>query len=249
MKRPVGRFGLVFRWSLVLIVLVFTATFFGIARLSSSGQRTACQEFAPLNTASTQKEEDEFANALPLDMDDSHCWGTARDSTWCQNWHRQQPIPAVPPPRGTKSCLWGCNSHVGVCDAFSGWCRCPAGWTGDACDQRMRRPCSQKYRQHGFLPHEEPIDWEEEWALTLRCSGACDDDIGMCFCNSTSTYGRIPADPLQPPNTPPQRRGRPLGHDCQPNQRPDTGICLFFSFFFQYKLSPVGCRLSCGGPL
>lgn len=141
--------------------------------------------------------------------------------TICQDWFSQIPITWNPPPRGNKSCLWDCNHHVGVCDAISGWCRCPAGWTGDACDQPMKRPCSQRPRPHGFLPYDGPINWNEG-GMTLRCGGLCDDDIGFCYCNSSSKYGRIPADPNSPPGTPPTRWGRPLGLHCQPNFNPET---------------------------
>ena len=36
---------------------------------------------------------------------------------------------------------------TGVCDATTGWCRCPAGWKGDDCSTRMR------VRARGSLPH------------------------------------------------------------------------------------------------
>lgn len=35
----------------------------------------------------------------------------------------------------------GCN-FVGVCDRLAGWCRCPAGWTGDDCSTRLKASCS-----------------------------------------------------------------------------------------------------------
>lgn len=52
------------------------------------------------------------------------CRGTKGD--WCKAFFMQRPVPSAPPPRGDKSCLWGCN-FVGVCDHMAGWCRCPAG--------------------------------------------------------------------------------------------------------------------------
>ena len=79
-----------------------------------------------------------------------------------------------------------------VCDAFAGWCRCPGGWRGDACDVRMNRPCSQFYRSHGFEPHDEPLDWHNYGAHS-RCSGYCDKDIGACYCPSNTTHGMVPA--------------------------------------------------------
>jgi hypothetical protein len=36
-----------------------------------------------------------------------------------------------------------------------------------------------------------------------------------CYCNSTFPHGRIPADPSDPPGTPPKRRGRPIAHLCR----------------------------------
>lgn len=32
---------------------------------------------------------------------------------WCARWHQATPVPWLPPPRGTKQCLWNCT-HVGV---------------------------------------------------------------------------------------------------------------------------------------
>lgn len=40
----------------------------------------------------------------------------------------------------THSCR-GCN-FVGVCDRLAGWCRCPAGWTGDDCSTRLKVRCA-----------------------------------------------------------------------------------------------------------
>jgi hypothetical protein len=93
---------------------------------------------------------------------------------------------------------------------------------------RMRRPCSPRHRYYGFEPYEnDVIDWNEGYPATLRCTGQCDEDIGMCYCNSTSKYGRIPADFKDPPKTPPQQVGRPLGENCQPNFNPTGAESLF----------------------
>jgi hypothetical protein len=107
---------------------------------------------------------------------------------------------------GERFAIFPINNHLGltgfivlqVCDAIKGICRCPAGWQGDACDVPMRRPCSQYPRSFGFQPVDEPIDWSIS-GLYSRCSGYCDDDIGLCFCPSNTTYGRIPAEPHLPP--------------------------------------------------
>lgn len=165
---------------------------------------------------------------------DARCWGTT--GTWCKQWFTQKRIPTIPPPRGTKPCLWDCNHNVGVCDAIAGRCRCPAGWTGDACNQRMRRPCSQIPRKGGFLPHDAPINWTIKERMDSRCSGECDEDIGMCFCPSSSKYGRKPANNRDPPGTPPLQIGRPLGDHCQPNKTPGTGTPTKFGDIDPEKL-------------
>ncbi|KAL4419203.1 hypothetical protein ABPG77_000597 [Micractinium sp. CCAP 211/92] len=139
------------------------------------------------------------------------CGATRGD--WCGRYDAQPPIPALPPPRGDRLCLWGCN-FVGVCDGTRGWCRCPAGWTGDDCSTRMRRPCSQHHRSNGFEPFDKPFDMQQG-GTTMACADLCDEDVGMCYCNSTFPHGRVPADPQLPPGTPPQRVGRPIAHFCR----------------------------------
>ncbi|PSC76174.1 exostosin-like glycosyltransferase [Micractinium conductrix] len=79
----------------------------------------------------------------------------------------------------------------------------------------MKRPCSQFNRGHGFEPFNEPPDLTKGAGTTMACADLCDEDIGACYCNSTFAHGRIPADPLHPPGTPPQRRGRPIFHFCR----------------------------------
>jgi hypothetical protein len=143
---------------------------------------------------------------------------------WCADFHAAEPEPATAPPRGARPCPGAC-SGVGVCDAAAGACRCPAGWGGDACADRDARPCSQFYRRDGASsPYDQPIDWAStEYSLTLRCGGACDDDIAMCFCPADTKYGRVPAEEGAPPGAPPRRRGRPLGPHCQPSRPPGGG--------------------------
>ncbi|KAL4438037.1 hypothetical protein ABPG77_004258 [Micractinium sp. CCAP 211/92] len=151
---------------------------------------------------------------------EQRCAGVA--GTWCQDYLQQRPIVKKPPPRGDKDCLWGCN-FVGVCDRLAGWCRCPAGWTGDDCSTRLKRPCSWDYRRHGFEPFNEPVDYSQPSGSPSRCSQLCDEDVGLCFCNSTMEYGRVPPDPSLPPGTPLVKRGRPMSQHCQPKRNPDTG--------------------------
>ncbi|KAI3432296.1 hypothetical protein D9Q98_003856 [Chlorella vulgaris] len=143
----------------------------------------------------------------------------ATRGNWCGRYDNQTPLPARAPPLGNQSCLWGddlalqCN-FVGVCDGIKGWCRCPAGWTGDDCSRRMRRPCSQNHRSFGFEPYDRPTD-PSLGGTTLACADLCDEDIAHCYCNSTYPHGRIPADPEKPPGAPPIRKGRPISHQCR----------------------------------
>ncbi|PSC68519.1 exostosin-like glycosyltransferase [Micractinium conductrix] len=124
--------------------------------------------------------------------------------------------------QGNRTCLWGnaqqqCN-FVGVCDAMAGWCACPAGWRGDDCSTRMRRPCSQHRRPDGsFEPYDQPTD-PSLGGMTMACAELCDEDVGFCYCNSTFPHGRIPAAITDPPGTPPLRQGRPLHHQCRRNK-------------------------------
>lgn len=137
----------------------------------------------------------------------------AATGDWCGRYHAQQPFPAEPPPTPNITCLWGCN-FVGVCDASTGWCRCPAGWQGVDCSTRMKRPCSQRLRDHGFEPFDEPTN-PAFGGGTFACADQCDYDTAHCYCNATFAHGRIPADPHEPPGTPPKRYGRPMGHTCR----------------------------------
>ncbi|PSC76758.1 exostosin-like glycosyltransferase [Micractinium conductrix] len=103
---------------------------------------------------------------------------------------------------------------------MAGWCRCPAGWSGDDCSTRLKRPCSWDYRQGGFEPFNKPVDWSADSHSTGRCSQYCDEDVGLCFCGPDTPFGRIPPNPLDPPGTPPIRRGRPMAQHCQPSKDP-----------------------------
>lgn len=111
--------------------------------------------------------------------------------TYCEEYYSQVPVIWNPPPQGNKPCLWGCTG-VGVCNAIDGWCSCPAGWQGDACDVRMRRPCSHTQRKGGFVPTQTAKNFTDA-GLMGGCAFECDEDIGMCFCPSNTKYGRTPA--------------------------------------------------------
>ncbi|PSC69932.1 exostosin-like glycosyltransferase [Micractinium conductrix] len=124
---------------------------------------------------------------------------------------------------GSKTCLWGdpdspaqCN-FVGVCDHLKGWCRCPAGWAGDDCNTRKRRPCSQKHRHGGFEPYDKPANLSEPRQLMSGCAGLCDEDIGYCMCDTQYRFGHEFAPVDAPPGSPPVKRGRPQGFHCQPS--------------------------------
>ncbi|KAL4856586.1 DNA-directed RNA polymerase II subunit RPB2 [Chlorella vulgaris] len=161
----------------------------------------------------------ERLNTVQPDPEDAAMRCGATKGNWCGQYWAQEAVPSRPPPLGTKPCLWGhpatCN-FVGVCDALMGVCRCPAGWMGDDCSVRIKRPCSQWGRAHGFEPYIEPTD-PRLGGMTLACADLCDEDIAHCYCNETYAYGRIPADVHSPPGTPPLRFGRPIPHNCRRN--------------------------------
>ena len=81
---------------------------------------------------------------------------------------------------------------------------------------------------------------------------------GACYCNSTFAHGRIPADPLHPPGTPPQRRGRPIFHFCrrsEPSRWGDIppeslygpeGWCEVRAVVGVGVCGVCGCGLGCG---
>jgi hypothetical protein len=136
---------------------------------------------------------------------------------WCTHWTRERKQklarPLGEPPTLNKPCLWDCNG-VGVCDYFTGKCRCSAGWQGDSCEVRMDRPCSQLARPRGtFSPVEEPFLFHGPWRASM-CAGECDLDYGACFCPSWTAYGRKTA---KDQRKDPEQYGRPMGLNCQPS--------------------------------
>ena len=60
---------------------------------------------------------------------------------WCQAYQEQRPQATRMPPEGSKTCPGLC-SGVGTCDADTGTCVCPAGWTGPDCRGKRQRPVS-----------------------------------------------------------------------------------------------------------
>lgn len=81
-------------------------------------------------------------------------------------------------------------------------CPLTAGWTGNGCHIRLRRPCTAWVREWGleqldpgpanltaYRPPNNPL-------LTGRssmCAGSCDKDMAMCYCPAHTPYGHIPA--------------------------------------------------------
>lgn len=142
------------------------------------------------------------------------CVGTK--GKWCEDFLLQEPVTWKTAPRGDKECPDNCN-NVGRCNHDTGYCDCPAGWTGVGCKKRQKRPCTHLHRSPED-PSKEPAshigpdkrdkDWTEMGITYSRCGGICDDDFGICYCDGP--LGRIPTPDDAPAGTPPKRRGRPL---------------------------------------
>lgn len=171
---------------------------------------------------------------------------------WCGLYHSQQPIPARLAPAYGKTCPANC-SGVGVCNAMTGQCDCPAGWTGAGCAQEQKRPCTDgrhAYRGPGTLPssHIGPdkrdLNWTQgDWSAS-RCAGVCDDKRGLCYCGG-------PSQPGAPAN-------RPLSEYCQPQTtqdgQPAWGRVLYEDLFGQpygWCNAAVGVEpaIKCGCPI
>jgi hypothetical protein len=143
---------------------------------------------------------------------------------WCGLYLVQPRLPRKPAPRFGRLCQYNCN-NVGICDLHLGSCKCPAGWTGADCRTTQKRPCTNRLgglnETHRHLPasHIGPdgrdLNWTEPGWTASRCPGICDEDTGLCFCDTNSTHGRIPAPPGSPPGTPPIKRGRSIIDVCQ----------------------------------
>ena len=141
------------------------------------------------------------------------CRGTL--GAWCYDFYSQEPgvgaDTVLPDWSRMKPCRNGC-AGAGRCDHTTGLCRCPAGWTGDACDVEMPRYCTDWYDETGKAPKKGPkIDDSDEWensrGWTLsRCDARCDDQAGTCFCPEDSAY--------------PDRQ---VSHLCQMSTHPVTG--------------------------
>lgn len=118
---------------------------------------------------------------------------------WVGDWQPAEPARgrcSIPPCRSTsRSSTWtGAASPHPLPK--------PPGWTGDGCHIRLRRPCTNKPRSWGleqidpgpenltaYRPPNNPF-WSSKAAM---CSGACDKDMGMCYCPSHTPFGHIPA--------------------------------------------------------
>ncbi|KAG1665161.1 hypothetical protein FOA52_005542 [Chlamydomonas sp. UWO 241] len=116
---------------------------------------------------------------------------------WCMRYHAQEPIGYKPAPRGYTPCPGNC-SGVGNCNYDTGLCDYPAGYTGDACHERLQRPCTNRHRESGALPahhinvNRRDLDWSVEGWMASRCPGQCDDTLAVCYCDSSSKVGLVP---------------------------------------------------------
>mmetsp|Transcript_28884 Transcript_28884/g.77805 ORF Transcript_28884/g.77805 Transcript_28884/m.77805 type:complete len:776 (-) Transcript_28884:785-3112(-) len=106
--------------------------------------------------------------------------------TWCGGYWQQQPVPAKPPPQGSKACSNPSCNGVGWCNYDTGTCTCRAGYTGDDCSLPKKREC------YNMGPHKRDKNMTSGIWLHTRCAGVCDDDVGECFCPSETTYGLKP---------------------------------------------------------
>lgn len=104
------------------------------------------------------------------------CAGTI--GGWCGRYLTQPPLPPSAPRLGSRTCVLDCN-RVGVCDGFTGLCRCPAGWQNELhCAEPAPRHCAQRYRSAGFKQLALPgnvsigITIESHWALVSRGGAA-----------------------------------------------------------------------------
>ncbi|KAL4427668.1 hypothetical protein ABPG75_001757 [Micractinium tetrahymenae] len=190
------------------------------ARQASTAVAADGQQTASLDPPSARQPKPKVTDAIR-----QRCAGTL--GTWCIDYHTQQEVPARTAPRGNKTCSLDCN-QVGVCDALTGLCTCPAGWTGFHCLHPMKRRCTHKWRRLGFERPHMPANLSAGIGLVditqltrSHCAGECDEDIAACFCPSNTTHGRIPAPEDAPQGSPPVRVGRPMNAACQPNKLPD----------------------------
>lgn len=150
------------------------------------------------------------------------CAATIGD--WC-NKHFTNITVALWKPRvapHVRPCTQNCN-NVGTCNYDLGICSCPAGWKGSSCETVQKRPCTNRFRNHGpnVVGHIDEngrdLDWHAEGFTESRCLGVCDDVIGRCYCDGTFRF--VPAPASAAPGSPPLSWGRPLGnHLCQPNE-------------------------------
>ena len=84
---------------------------------------------------------------------------------WCQAYQEQQPQPTRMPPQGSKACPGRC-SGVGTCDADTGTCVCPAGWTGPDCSGKRQRAVGDQDTGWGALSFKVP-----HFTLTIQQLG------------------------------------------------------------------------------
>ncbi|GAX85634.1 hypothetical protein CEUSTIGMA_g13049.t1 [Chlamydomonas eustigma] len=155
------------------------------------------------------------SNAFDADRAERLCELTL--GQWCNSYHNQTYLEVTLPNsankgnRGSKSCPSNCN-EAGTCNHVTGNCTCQAGWSGPDCKTQQKRECAN------MGPDKRDLGWHgsSTWYWS-RCSGICDDDIGMCYCPPETKYGHIPAPEGSLPGSTPLRLGRPL-YNCNPKE-------------------------------
>ncbi|KAG2444184.1 hypothetical protein HYH02_009122 [Chlamydomonas schloesseri] len=214
----------------------------------------------------------ETTEGLQLDVGESGQLGedtsvevrcTKTKGSWCSDYLKQAPVPWRPAPRGDQPCTGGCN-NVGRCNYDTGYCDCPAGWTGHGCKTRQKRPCTNHFRTpedpnpeplSHIGPDKRDLNWTEPGFTPSRCYGICDDDLGMCYCDGP--LGRIPAPDDAPAGTPPRQRGRPLlnlfeqpstTYDGKPTWGGHTPYEKVYGPEGYCNVSKSAWKPSCGGP-
>lgn len=130
--------------AIALLIAVAAAT---AAPLTSSAQEPDASPISISSSSGSQRHHQHHHRRRL-----ARCRGTL--GRWCRAFLEQPLLPALPPPAWGRACPGNC-SGVGVCNAMTGLCDCPAGWTGPDCSNPQKRPCSaggHSYRGPGSEP-------------------------------------------------------------------------------------------------